>query len=75
MKIELGPGAGPASRTPSSFFARSRAHARPTGGTHSLVLPQYALRRIYAPGTRQNRAEKPGLYRFYLAHLEHHPAR
>ena len=32
------------------------------------LLPQDAFRRIYAPGTRQNRAEKPGLYRFYLAH-------
>ena len=26
------------------------------------------FRRIYAPGTRQNRQGKPGLYRFYLAH-------
>ena len=31
------------------------------------LLPE-AFRRIYAPGTRQNRAGKPGLYRFYLAH-------
>jgi len=31
------------------------------------LLPQEAFRRIYAPGTRQNRAGKPGLYRFYLA--------
>ena len=23
---------------------------------------------IYAPGTRQNRPNKPGVYRFYLAH-------
>ena len=35
-------------------------------GSH--LLPQNAFRRIYAPGTRQNRAGKPGLYRFYLAH-------
>ena len=32
------------------------------------LLPREAFRRIYAPGTRQNRAGKPGLYRFYLAH-------
>lgn len=32
------------------------------------LLPQEDYRRIYAPGTRQNRAGKPGLYRFYLAH-------
>jgi hypothetical protein len=32
------------------------------------LLPQEAFRRVYAPGTRQNRAGAPGLYRFYLAH-------
>jgi len=32
------------------------------------LLPQTAFHRIYAPGTRQNRAQKPGLYRFFLAH-------
>ena len=32
------------------------------------LMPKEAFRRIYAPGTRQNRAGKPGLYRFYLAH-------
>jgi hypothetical protein len=32
------------------------------------LLPQKDFQRIYAPGTRQNRAGKPGLYRFYLAH-------
>jgi hypothetical protein len=32
------------------------------------LLPQDAFRRVYAPGTRQNRAGTPGLYRFYLAH-------
>jgi hypothetical protein len=32
------------------------------------LLPQEAFRRIYAPGTRQNRAGRPGLYRFHLAH-------
>ena len=32
------------------------------------LLPREAFRRIYAPGTRQNREGRPGLYRFYLAH-------
>ena len=32
------------------------------------LLPRTAFRRIYAPGTRQNRQGKPGLYRFHLAH-------
>jgi hypothetical protein len=32
------------------------------------LLPKSAFGRIYAPRTRQNRAGKPGLYRFYLAH-------
>jgi hypothetical protein len=32
------------------------------------LLPREEFRRIYAPGTRQNRAGRPGLYRFYLAH-------
>ena len=32
------------------------------------LMPQSAFDRIYAPGTRQNHAESPGLYRFYLAH-------
>ena len=32
------------------------------------LLPQQDYPRIYAPGTRQNRPGKPGLYRFYLAH-------
>jgi hypothetical protein len=34
----------------------------------SRLLPREDFRRIYAPGTRQNRAGKPGLYRFHLAH-------
>src|SRR4029077_8724191 len=29
--------------------------------------PRSAFARIYAPGTRQNHAGEPGLYRFYLA--------
>jgi len=32
------------------------------------LLPQDRFRWIYAPGTRQNHAGKPGLYRFYVAH-------
>ena len=32
------------------------------------MLPRSAFSRIYAPGTRQNHAGAPGLYRFYLAH-------
>ena len=34
----------------------------------ATLLPQSAFARIYAPGTRQNHADAPGLYRFYLAH-------
>jgi hypothetical protein len=34
----------------------------------STLLPQSAFARVYAPGTRQNHAGTPGLYRFYLAH-------
>ena len=30
--------------------------------------PRTAFRRIYAPGTRQTRQGKPGLYRFHPAH-------
>jgi len=32
------------------------------------LLPQADFHRIYAPGTRQNHAGEPGLYRFFLAH-------
>lgn len=32
------------------------------------MLPAERFSAIYAPGTRQNHAGKPGLYRFYLAH-------
>ena len=58
--------------------ARLRWRVRHGGGTvrpwHTPVelgktlLPKEAFRRVYAPGTRQNRAGRPGLYRFYLAH-------
>ena len=34
----------------------------------SALLPPRLYDSIYAPGTRQNRASKPGHYRFYLAH-------
>ena len=44
----------------------------PSGNTPvdftKTLLPQSAFGRIYAPGTRQNHAGEPGLYRFYLAH-------
>jgi len=33
-----------------------------------MLLPAERFDAIYAPGTRQNRAGKPGRYRFYLAH-------
>jgi hypothetical protein len=32
------------------------------------LLPKERFKTVYAPGTRQNHADKPGLYRFYLAH-------
>jgi len=32
------------------------------------LLPKERYAAVYAPGTRQNRAGKPGLYRFFLAH-------
>lgn len=44
-----------------------RAWRTPVDYTKTL-LPQSAFSRIYAPGTRQNHANEPGLYRFYLAH-------
>ena len=58
--------------------ARVRWRVRRGGGTvrpwHTPIdfrgglLPREAFARIYAPGTRQNRAGNPGRYRFYLAH-------
>lgn len=39
----------------------------PVDFRHEL-LPRSAFHRIYAPGTRQNHAGKPGRYRFYLGH-------
>ena len=32
------------------------------------MLPKEDFHRVYAPGTRQNRAGKPGRYRFFVAH-------
>ena len=44
-----------------------RSWHTPVDFTQTL-LPQSAFSRIYAAGTRQNHAGKPGLYRFFLAH-------
>ena len=44
-----------------------RAWHTPVDFTKGL-LPQDRYAGIYAPGTRQNHAGQPGLYRFYLAH-------
>lgn len=60
--------------TPARLRWRVRKGGRTVRAWHTPIdfgktlLPQDAFRRIYAPGTRQNRAGKPGLYRFYLAH-------
>jgi hypothetical protein len=34
----------------------------------TALMPQERFDTIYAPGTRQNHAGEPGVYRFYLAH-------
>jgi hypothetical protein len=44
-----------------------RAWHTPVDFTETL-LPQSDFARIYAPGTTQNHAGEPGLYRFFLAH-------
>jgi peptidase M23-like protein len=60
--------------TPARIRWRVRRDGRSVRAWHTPVdfgrelLPREAFRRIYAPGTRQNRPGKPGLYRFYLAH-------
>ena len=60
--------------TPARVRWRVRRDGRTMRPWHTPIdfskqlLPREAFRRIYAPGTRQNRAGKPGLYRFYLAH-------
>jgi hypothetical protein len=32
------------------------------------LIPKERFDAVYAPGTRQNHAGQPGVYRFYLAH-------
>jgi hypothetical protein len=60
--------------TPARIRWRVRRGNRTVRPWHTPVdlsqslLPQDRFSRIYAPGTRQNRAGQPGLYRFYLAH-------
>ena len=60
--------------TPARVRWRVRREGRTMRPWHTPIdfsrelLPQEAFGRIYAPGTRQNRVGKPGLYRFYLAH-------
>src|SRR4051812_33387109 len=39
----------------------------PVDFTRTLI-PKESFRTVYAPGTSQNRAGSPGLYRFFLAH-------
>ena len=60
--------------TPARIRWRVRRGGRTVRPWHTPIdfskglLPKEDFRRIYAPGTRQNRAGKPGLYRFFLAH-------
>jgi hypothetical protein len=60
--------------TPAKLRWRVRRAAEVVRPWHTPIdfsdrlLPQSAFARIYAPGTRQNHAGEPGLYRFYLAH-------
>jgi murein DD-endopeptidase MepM/ murein hydrolase activator NlpD len=60
--------------TPARLRWRVRRGGRTVRPWHTPIdfsktlLPREAFRRIYAPGTRQNRPGKPGLYRFFLAH-------
>ena len=60
--------------TPARIRWRIRRGARTVRPWHTPVefgkglLPQEEFRWIYAPGTRQNRPGRPGLFRFYLAH-------
>ena len=60
--------------TPARVRWRVRRGGRTVRPWHTPIdfsrqlLPKEEFRRIYAPGTRQNRAGKPGLYRFFLAH-------
>ena len=60
--------------TPARMRWRVRRNNRTVRSWHTPIdfsqglLPQDQFSRVYAPGTRQNRPGKPGLYRFYLAH-------
>ena len=60
--------------TPARLRWRVRRGGRTVRAWHTPVdlgrglLPQESFHWVYAPGTRQNRPGKPGLYRFYLAH-------
>jgi hypothetical protein len=60
--------------TPARVRWRVRRGGRTVRPWHTPIdftrtlLPRDAFRRVYAPGTRQNRAGKAGLYRLYLAH-------
>lgn len=60
--------------TPARLRWRVRRGGRTVRPWHTPIdlgrelLPQEAYRRVFAPGTRQNRAGSPGLYRFILAH-------
>jgi hypothetical protein len=60
--------------TPARLRWRVRQGERTVRPWHTPIdlrkklLPAENSRRIYAPGTRQNRQGRPGLYRFYLAH-------
>jgi len=60
--------------TPARLRWRVRSGNRTVRPWHTPVdlgkglIPPDRFDRIYAPGTRQNRPGKPGLYRFFLAH-------
>ena len=60
--------------TPARIRWRVRRGGRTVRPWHTPIdfskglLPQDRFSWVYAPGTRQNRPGKPGLYRFFLAH-------
>jgi hypothetical protein len=60
--------------TPARIRWRVRRGGRTVRAWHTPIdltrrlLPADDFRWVYAPGTRQNRPGKPGLYRFFLAH-------
>ena len=59
--------------TPARLRWRVRRGSRTVRPWHmpidlaETLLPRDAYPRVYAPGTRQNRAGRPGLYRFFMA--------